>query len=147
MLCVFISDAQNTTVGLTGLCLSTGMREGPTARYRSYKSAEICHLSYQLQVSSRAPRSLDPLSLRWDTMGAKISKRYSSYIFHPIWANCFDKQGSHGGIKIINILAICQKLKILWHFEICIYAGPYGAGNFKMLLLLQCWSDLSQTLW
>ncbi len=33
--------------------------------------------------------------------------------------------------------AMCQKLKILWHFEIFVNAGPYGAGNLKALLLLQ----------
>ena len=46
----------------------------------------------------------------------------------------------------MTFLAICQKLKILWHFEIFINTGPYGAGNFKMLLL-QFLSDVSQTLW
>ncbi len=28
---------------------------------------------------------------------------------------------------------MCQKLKILWHFEI-FNTGPYGAGNFETLL-------------
>ncbi len=27
-------------------------------------------------------------------------------------------------------------------FEICVNTGPYGAGNFKMLLLLQFSSDI-----
>ncbi len=37
--------------------------------------------------------------------------------------------------------------KILWHFdEIFVNTGPYGAGKFKMLLLLPFLSDLSQTL-
>ncbi len=27
-------------------------------------------------------------------------------------------------------------LKILWHFDIAVTTGPYGDGNFKMLLLL-----------
>ena len=42
---------------------------------------------------------------------------------------------------------MCPKLKILWHFEIFLDRGPYGTGNFKMLLLLQFSSDVSQTLW
>ncbi len=51
-----------------------------------------------------------------------------------------------GEYKVLDILAICQNLKILWHFEIFVNIGPYGAGNFKMLLLLQFLSSLSQTL-
>ena len=47
----------------------------------------------------------------------------------------------------VSFLAIYQKLKILWHFEIFLNAGAYGAGNFKTLLLLQFSSDGSQTLW
>ena len=35
----------------------------------------------------------------------------------------------------MDILAICQKLKILWQFEIFVNTGQYGAGNFKTLLL------------
>ena len=38
-------------------------------------------------------------------------------------------------------------LKILWHFEFFLNTGPYGAGNFKTLLLPQFSSDVSQTLW
>ncbi len=47
----------------------------------------------------------------------------------------------------INVLEICQTLKLLWHFDFFVNTGPYGSGNFKMLLLLQFWSHLSQTLW
>ncbi len=41
------------------------------------------------------------------------------------------------GIWAITFLAICPNLKILWHFDIFVNTGPYQAGNFKRLLLLQ----------
>ncbi len=44
-------------------------------------------------------------------MGLEISKRYSSYSFHPIWAKLYDKYGGHGEYKVMDILAICQKIK------------------------------------
>ncbi len=28
------------------------------------------------------------------------------------------------------------KIKKLWHFQILVHTGAYGAGNFKMLLLV-----------
>ncbi len=37
--------------------------------------------------------------------------------------------------KGINILDICQKLKILWHFDIFFNTGPYESVNFKTILL------------
>ncbi len=45
----------------------------------------------------------------------------------------------------MDILKICQKLKQIWHFETFVSTGSYGTGDFKMLLLLQCLFDLSQT--
>ena len=39
-------------------------------------------------------------------------------------------------------------LRVCWSWgNIGCYTGPYWAGNFKTLLLLQCWFDLSQTLY
>ena len=51
-------------------------------------------------------------------MRAKISKRYFSHCFRTISTKLYDKYvtGSHG-IQAITFLAICRKLKILWHFE------------------------------
>ncbi len=37
---------------------------------------------------------------------------------------------------------MCQKLKLLWHFEVFVNTGPYGAENFKTLLVLQFSSDV-----
>ena len=37
--------------------------------------------------------------------------------------------------KLLLLLAIYQKLKILWHFQIFVNTGPHGAGNSKTLLL------------
>ncbi len=56
--------------------------------------------------------------LTQEYMGLEISKRYSSYIFYPIWAKRYDKYGSHNGMWSYDILAICPKVHILWHFEI-----------------------------
>ena len=55
--------------------------------------------------------------------------------------------GGGGGCRLLPFLVICQKLKILWHFENFVNTGPYGAGNFKALLLLQFASNFNQTLW
>ena len=67
--------------------------------------------------------------------------------FHPISTKLYCKYMyvGHEGISAMTFLAICQELKILWHFEIFANTGPYGAGNFKTLLL-QFLNDLSQTL-
>ena len=53
--------------------------------------------------------------------------------------------GEYRLLLFFFFLAICQKLKIVWYFEIFVNTGPYGAGNFKTLLL-QFSSDVSQTL-
>ena len=58
-------------------------------------------------------------------MGAKISKRYS-YSFHLIWIKVV-----MGEQKVKNTLEICQKLKILWHFENFVDTEPYGLGISK----------------
>ncbi len=42
----------------------------------------------------------------------KISKRYSSSSFHPIWAKLYDKSGSHDGIKSYGIYWRSAKCKI-----------------------------------
>ncbi len=51
-------------------------------------------------------------------MGLEISKRYSSYSFHPMADKLYENVGYHGGIQAITFLAIGQILKILWHFVI-----------------------------
>ncbi len=61
-------------------------------------------------------------------MGLEVSKCYSSYSFYPIWAKLYDKYESHREYKVMDILAICQKNKILWHFEILAYESM---GNLK----------------
>ncbi len=37
--------------------------------------------------------------------------------------------------KVMDDFALCQKLKMFWHFLIFANTGPYGAGNVKKLLL------------
>ena len=54
-------------------------------------------------------------SLTWDPMGAKISKRYSSSSFHPIWAKLYDNLGRHEGIKSYGIYVYgTTNIKCLW---------------------------------
>ncbi len=65
----------------------------------------------------------------------RFSKHYSSPNFHPILSKIYSRHHIHGAIQAITFLAICQKLKKLWHFEIFVNTGPYGAGNFNVLFL------------
>ncbi len=51
-----------------------------------------------------------------------------------------------GEYTVMDIVAIYEKLKILWHFDFFVNTGPYGAGNFKTLLLLPFPSHLNETL-
>ena len=47
-----------------------------------------------------------------------MSKRYSSYSFHPMSAKFYENIGWYGGREAITFLAIGQVLTLLWHFEI-----------------------------
>ena len=53
-------------------------------------------------------------------MGLEISKRYTSYSFIQSEPNFMTNKAVviTKCNKVINVLAICQKLKMLWHFEI-----------------------------
>ncbi len=76
----------------------------------------------------------------------RFVKHYSFNNFHQISTKLHTKYHNLGLIQAMTFLAICQKLKILWHFEIFVNTGPYGTRNFKRLFLLQFSSDVSQTL-
>ncbi len=39
---------------------------------------------------------------------------------------------------VLLLLAILQKIKILWHFEMFVNTGLYGAGSFEMLPVTGC---------
>ena len=54
----------------------------------------------------------------------------SKYFKTLLLAKLYDIQGCHED-KVTDVLVICSKLNILWHFEIFVSTGPYGAGNFK----------------
>ncbi len=84
-----------------------------------------------------------------------FKKRYFSHSFHPISAKLYDKQVGHRRYRLLLFLSffllffffltMCQKLLKLWHFEMCLNKGLYGAANFKTLLLPQfnqMWSKL-----
>ena len=77
----------------------------------------------------------------------RFSKHYSFNSFHQISTKLHTKYHNQGLIQAITFCAICQKLKILWHFEFLLNTGPYEAGNFKTLLPTQLSSHVSQTLW
>ncbi len=75
--------------------------------------------------------------------GVKIFKRWLLPGFHPIPPKLYGKPAK-GGIQAITYLGHLPK--ILWHFEFFVKTGPYGAGNFKTLLL-QFSANFNQTLW
>ncbi len=92
----------------------------------------------------------DSLSLVWghSVHFAKIfdSTIFETILFRQILTKLHTKYHNLGLIQAITFLAISQKLKILWQLENFLNTGPYVAGNFKTLLLLQFSSDVSQTL-
>ncbi len=99
-----------------------------------------------LQCICRVLLMPDSLSLVWghSVHFAKFSiplfsKLYSFNSFHQNLTklhNCvfnivYQSIIIWGWYRLLHFWAICQKLKILWHFEIFLNTGPYGAGNFK----------------
>ena len=66
----------------------------------------------------------------------RLSKGYCSHNFYSISTKLYRKHGNQGEYMLLAFLALCQKLQIWWHSEIFVNTGPYGAGNFKVLLLL-----------
>ena len=101
----------------------------------------------------RVPWIHDSLNLVWghSVHFAKLpipwfSRRYSFNSFIRFQPNSIQSIIIRDNIGCY-FLAICHKLKILWHFEMFVNTGACGAGNFKTLLILQFSSDVSQTLW
>ncbi len=97
------------------------------------------------------------LSSVWGSIGAlckisdvKIFKRllvppFSSDFNQTLWKVWWSGEG---GYRLLLLLAIRQKLKKkLWHFDIFVKTGPYGAGNFKTRLLLHFSLKVNQTSW
>ena len=76
---------------------------------------------------------------RFVNMGPYASKNLKMLLllqFSSAWRQTYmTNKVVMGECKAMDILAICQKLNILGHFEIFGDAEPYGAGNFKTLLL------------
>ena len=77
----------------------------------------------------------------------RFSKGYCSLSFHSISTKLYYKYVCYKGIQAVTAFSDLPKFKHLWHFEIFVNTEPYGAGNYKTLLLLQFSSDLGQTLW
>ncbi len=77
----------------------------------------------------------------------QFSERYSFNNFYQISIKLHVKYHNHGLILAITLFGDLPKIKnfIALFFEIFVNTGPYGAGNFKMLLL-QFSSNLNQTL-
>ncbi len=72
---------------------------------------------FRLQLFLAICQNLKPLwhveiLLTQNHMGLEISKRYSSYNFHPIWAKLYEKYGSPRGIQNYG------HFDNLWHFAI-----------------------------
>ncbi len=61
----------------------------------------------------------------------RFSKHYSFNSFHQISTKLHTSIIIGVNIGYYFFLAVCQKLKILWHFQIFVNTGPYGAGISK----------------
>ena len=86
-------------------------------------------------------------------MGLEISKPYSSYFFMQSEPNFKINQAVIREYKVINILAIWQKLKILWYFEILIWESMENSKKCKILKtadrrakLMKIWESCSYVL-
>ena len=53
-----------------------------------------------------------------DHIGLEILKRYSPTVLIQSESNFMINKAAIRAYKVRNVLAMCQKLKILWHFEI-----------------------------
>ena len=86
---------------------------------------------------SRTSRPMGLLLLTWDSMGVKISKRYSSYKSQPkvlkLFLNVLPNVPHENTFGIFQIL----KLKFKRFLLVLINMGPNRSENFKTLLLLQ----------
>ncbi len=74
-------------------------------------------------------------------MGAKIK----TLLHHQFSLNFYDNYFRHEWIYDATFLADLLEIKKKWHWNF-VSTGPFGAGNFKTLLLLQFLPDLNQTL-
>ncbi len=72
-----------------------------------------------------------------------FKKLCSSHNFHPIHPNFIQCIII---IQAVTVLAMGQKLKKLWHFEIFLTTEPYAPGIFKVLFLSQFSLESIQTL-
>ncbi len=54
-----------------------------------------------------------------------------------------------GEYRLLPFLALCKKLNILWHFEIFVNTGPYGAefqSAIPPTVFIHCHSNFMRTL-
>ena len=77
-----------------------------------------------------------------------FSKGCCSHNFHPQFQSNFKTSMVIRGNTGYGLFWGAAKIiKIWWRFEMFLNTGPCGAGNFKMLLFLQFWSNVNQTSW
>ena len=95
----------------------------------------------------------DSLSLFWGHsvdlakfLMLRFSKGYCSPSFHSISAKFYCKYVGHDGIQAVTVFGDVPKLKKNHPTLKFFLTQPYGAGNFKTLLLVQFSSNQSQTL-
>ena len=97
----------------------------------------ICSLRVLFVSDFFSEFSLGSFSALCKISDINFSKGYCTPLFHLISTKLYGKHGNRGRIRAVTLSGICQKLTILWHFETSVnsYIAPYGAGNFKTLLL------------
>ncbi len=79
---------------------------------------------------------MNSFSLTWDPMGAKISKRYSSYKSQPKAFKLFLNFLLNGPHKTAFGIFKILKIEILMIFFVFLDMGPYGNQNFFKTLLV-----------
>ncbi len=90
--------------------------------------------------------SLGSFSALCKLSDVKIVKRLLlPSVFIEFQPNFMENMVIRGENRLLRFLMIRQNLKMLWHFALFVNTGPYGAGNFQTLLLIQVSSDVNQT--
>ena len=125
---------------------SRSQLHGPKPNYKvSCLSAVSRDLSIMFSKVSFSFTICFSFSLTWGHMpygGKNVKMSLLEQLWSDFNPNVMIKYVSHGGIQAITFW---RPAKVLWHFMF-VNIGPYAAGNFKMLFLLQLSSDLRQTL-
>ena len=76
----------------------------------------------------------------------RYSKGCCSHSFHSIATKLYCKYVGQEGIQAVTFFRDLPNFKNFMALEIFVNTGPYGAGNYRTILLLQFSSDLGSDL-